>query len=308
MWLELQAQLLALPQKLLGLSLALAALALLFGVAERKFPLHPQPVLRKSWLIDVGYFFLAATVPAFVMLFFVALFYAVFSPMGPMPWHPWVATLPVPVAFVASSLLGEVGYYWAHRITHEVPFLWRFHAIHHSAPSLDWLVNARSHPLDAAFGRAFIFVGMYVVGFGQRAPDSQDLAQGLYVLWVTGWAYFMHSNIRLRLGWLEYVVSTPAFHHWHHTKGDPAVVNKNYASMLPCLDMLFGTFYLPKNEWPQQYGIDDELAPTLWGQLMDPLRSRRIRQLGLAAWGREALQRTVKSKLGNPRKQALKNQ
>jgi sterol desaturase/sphingolipid hydroxylase (fatty acid hydroxylase superfamily) len=308
MWLEFQTQLLALPQRLIALSMALAGLALIFAIAERKFPLHPQKILRESWLIDVGYFFLAATVPGFVMLPVMYLTITLLSPLGPMPWHPWVADLPVPVAFVASTLLGEVGYYWAHRITHQVPFLWRFHAIHHSAPQLDWLVNARSHPLDASFVRAFIFMGMYFVGFGQRAPDSQNLVQNLYVLWVTGLAYFLHSNIRLRLGWLEYVVPSPAFHHWHHTKGDPALVNKNYASVLPCLDIVFGTFYLPKNEWPQQYGIDDALVSTLWGQLIDPLRHRRIRQLGLAAWGREALKRSAKNKLASANKQVLKNQ
>lgn len=72
-------------------------------------------------------------------------------------------------------------------------------------------------------------------------------------------------------------------------------MDKNYAATMPVMDMLFGSFYLPKNEWPQQYGIDDELSPGLWGQLLDPLRGCRVRQIGLTAWGREPLKQPVKS-------------
>jgi len=291
MWLELQALVLALPQKMLAMSLSLAAVALVFVIAERKFPLHPQKTLRKSWLMDVGYFYLGSIVPAFVLLLVMQLITALLSPLGPMPWHAWVADLSAPVAFVASALLSEVAYYWAHRLTHQVPLLWRFHAVHHSAPHLDWLVNTRAHPLDLSFVRAFIFVWLYVTGFSQRDPGSVAVAHSAFVVWMTVWSYFIHANIRLNLGWLEYVVTSPHFHHWHHVKGDPALVDKNYASTMPWLDMLFGSFYLPKNEWPKQYGIDDALAPGLWGQLIDPLRGRRVRQIGLTAWGREPMAR-----------------
>ena len=286
MWLELQAQLLALPNRLFGLSAMLAVIALVFVLAERKFPLHPQKTLRQSWLIDVGYFYIGAIVPVFLLLLFMHLVDTLLSPLGPMPWQSWVSDLSAPVVFVASTLVSEVAYYWAHRLSHQVPLLWRFHSIHHSAPHVDWLVNTRAHPLDLSFIRAFIFVCIYVVGFGRRDPGSVDIAHSVFVTWMTIWAYLVHANIRLNLGWLEYVVSSPHFHHWHHVKGDPALVDKNYAATMPWVDMLFGSFYLPKNEWPKEYGIDDELAPGLWGQLIDPLRGRRVRQIGLTAWGR----------------------
>jgi sterol desaturase/sphingolipid hydroxylase (fatty acid hydroxylase superfamily) len=291
MSLELQTLLLTLPQKFIGLSLMLFGVGLVFVLAERKFPLHPQKMLRQNWRMDVGYFYLGAIIPAFVVLLFAHLVDAVLRPLGPMPWHAWVAGSSATVAFVVSTLLSEVAYYWAHRLTHQVPLLWRFHAIHHSAPHVDWLVNTRAHPLDLSFVRGFIFVCMYGLGFAQRGPASMEIALSVYVTWMTLWAYFVHANIRLQLGWLEYVVSTPHFHHWHHIKGDPALVDKNYAATMPVMDMLFGTFYLPKNAWPQQYGIDDELSPTLWGQLTDPLRGRRVRQIGLTAWEREPLKR-----------------
>ena len=302
MLLELQALALATPNKLLGLTLTLTVVGLVFGFAERKFPLHPQKTLRKSWLIDVGYFYIGAIVPAFLLLLFMHLIDSMLRPLGPLPWHAWVADLSAPVAFIASTVCSEVAYYWAHRLAHQVPFFWRFHAIHHSAPHVDWLVNTRAHPLDLSFIRGFIFVCMYLIGFGQRAPGSADMAHTIFVVWMTIWSYFVHANIRLRLGWLEYVVATPGYHHWHHVKGEPALVDKNYAATMPWVDMLFGTFYLPKNEWPKQYGIDDELSPTLWGQLIDPLRGRRVRQIGLTAWGREPLKRKPQRvKRSNPK-------
>jgi sterol desaturase/sphingolipid hydroxylase (fatty acid hydroxylase superfamily) len=286
MWLELQALLLAVPNKIIGMSITLAAVALVFVWAERKFPLHPQKTLRKSWLVDVGYFYIGAIVPGFFLLLLMHLTTALLSPLGPMPWYAWVADLSAPTAFVASTLLAEIAYYWAHRLAHQIPFFWRFHSIHHSAPHVDWLVNTRAHPLDLSFMRGFIFVCMYVLGFGRGMSESQAMANTIFVTWMTIWAYVVHANIRLPLRWLEYVVSSPHFHHWHHVKGEPALVDKNYAATMPWVDMLFGTFYLPKNEWPKQYGIDDELSPGLWGQLLDPLRGRRARQIGLTAWGR----------------------
>ena len=300
MWSELQALLLALPGKILGLSVMLVVVALVFGFAEHKFPLHPNKLLRKSWLIDVGYYYLGAIVPAIVLLLFMHLIDALLRPLGPMPWYAWVAGLSAPVAFVASIVLSEVLYYWAHRLAHQLPFFWRFHSIHHSAPHVDWLVNTRAHPLDLSFLRGFIFVGLYVLGFGRHTSGAQDVATPLYLMWMTSWAYFVHANIRLRLGWLEYAVSTPAFHHWHHVKGDPALVDKNFAATMPWLDMLFGSFYLPKNEWPKEYGIDDELAPSLWGQLINPLRGRRVRQIGLTAWGREAINKPLNNSVRKP--------
>jgi sterol desaturase/sphingolipid hydroxylase (fatty acid hydroxylase superfamily) len=66
------------------------------------------------------------------------------------------------------------------------------------------------------------------------------------------------------------LISTPAFHHWHHTKDGPEYINKNYAAILPLMDKCFGTFFLPKREWPAKYGIDTPMAPGLIGQLLQP--------------------------------------
>ena len=88
------------------------------------------------------------------------------------------------------------------------------------------------------------------------------------------WGFFIHANLRWRLGWLESVIATPAFHRWHHTNdGDR---DHNYASTLPIYDRLFGTWHLPKRGVPSVFGTDTAVPDGLLGQLLGPLgRSRR---------------------------------
>ena len=91
----------------------------------------------------------------------------------------------------------------------------------------------------------------------------------IVTLITTGWGFFIHANLRWRFGPLEWLVSTPAFHHWHHTLSGP--INRNYSSTLPWLDRIFGTHYLPK-EWPAAYGIEDKLPDSLTDQFLYPLQ------------------------------------
>lgn len=88
----------------------------------------------------------------------------------------------------------------------------------------------------------------------------------------TLWGFFIHANVRWRFGPLEWLIATPAFHHWHHSRIEHT--NRNYAAMLPPLDRLFGTLHLPA-QWPAAYGIEAPLPASLGGQLIEPLRTAR---------------------------------
>jgi len=152
-------------------------------------------------------------------------------------------------------VVGDFGAYWGHRWCHEIPFLWRFHSIHHSAEEIDWLVNTRAHPLDLFFTRVCGLIPIYLMGLAQSTGKTTDLLPLLYTLFGIIWSFFIHANICWRFGWLEKLLSTPAFHHWHHTNDGKEYINKNYAAIFPWIDKLFGTFYLPRNRWPSKYGI-----------------------------------------------------
>jgi sterol desaturase/sphingolipid hydroxylase (fatty acid hydroxylase superfamily) len=100
----------------------------------------------------------------------------------------------------------------------------------------------------------------------------RDIERGSLLVLVVGsaWGFFIYANLRWRFGPLEWLVATPAFHHWHHTNDGPAYVNKNYAPMLPWIDRIFGTLYLPKDKRPEHYGIDSPIPSDLFGQLSQP--------------------------------------
>ena len=173
-----------------------------------------------------------------------------------------MAGLPTWARIALALLVGELGFYWGHRWTHQIPWLWRFHSVHHSPEEIDWLVNSHAHPVDIVFVRLCGFVPMYALSLAQPMAGARiDTAPLIVMLIATMWGFFIHANIRWRFGWLEWIVSTPNFHHWHHTAGEH--LNKNYASMLPFMDKLFGTSYLPKKEWPAEYGVSALASPNL---------------------------------------------
>src|SRR5262249_51602624 len=150
-----------------------------------------------------------------------------------------MAALPLWARVSLGLVVGEIGYYWGHRLCHEVPFLWRFHAIHHSAEELDFLVNTRAHPFDLAFGRFCRLVPVSLLGLaGPAVAGGTEVAVVVALIGVV-WGFFIHANLRWRFGPLEWLISTPMFHHWHHTRSGP--INRNYASTLPWLDWIFGS-------------------------------------------------------------------
>lgn len=166
-------------------------------------------------------------------------------------------------------MVGEIGFYWGHRWSHEVPLLWRFHSVHHSAKDIDFLVNTRAHPVDIIFSRLCGFTLLYALGLASPVGKDAGVVPLLVVIVGMIWGFFIHANLRWRLGPIEHLITTPAFHHWHHTLADHK--DRNYASMLHWLDRIFGAFYLPRRDWPARYGIDAPMPPNLGGQLLEPL-------------------------------------
>lgn len=268
--LPLQSYLSALALDLVRLVIWLVVLVIVFVPVERLFALHRQEILRKSFLADVVYFFLSGLIPKLLMIVPMSFVAWGIHRVFPSHLYDYVAALPLWARFIAALIVGDIGFYWGHRLMHQVPYLWRFHAIHHSAEELDWLVNTKAHPFDLAFTRFCGFVLMYLLGLAQPTGNSLDTLPILAAITGVFWGFFIHANVRLRFGWLESLLSSPAFHHWHHTNDGPEVIDKNFASLLPWLDKWFGTFYLPHNHWPQKYGTHTQVPANVPGQLVRP--------------------------------------
>ncbi len=256
------------------LSIWLALLITIFVPLERRWKLRPQRVFRKAFGTDLAYYFLSGILPGLLLVVPMTLIAGGLHLFMPGRLYSWSSGIPLWMRLTLAMVVGEVGSYWGHRWSHEVPLLWRFHAIHHSAEEIDWLVNTRAHPVDLVFTRLCGLVPMYLLGLAQPMGNAVDFVPVLVTVAGTLWGFFLHANIKWRFGWLEWVLSSPAFHHWHHTNDGPERINKNYSSMLPWVDKCFGTFYLPKQQWPVKYGIDAPITSNFAGQLLQPLVQR----------------------------------
>ncbi len=255
------------------LAIWLAILVAVFAPLERLFAAHPRKFFRKAIGVDLAYYFLSSLAPALLLSIPVGLLAWLARHAVPAPLLAASAGLPLWARALLGLVAGEVGYYWGHRWSHEIPWLWRFHAVHHSAEHVDFLVNTRAHPFDIVFGRFCALVPIYALGLGGPSGAAGSLVPVLVTLVGTVWGFFIHANIRWRFGPLEWLVSTPAFHHWHHTKGGP--LNRNYASTLPWIDRIFGTHHLPADAFPDSYGIKAKIPDRLADQLLYPLGPAR---------------------------------
>jgi sterol desaturase/sphingolipid hydroxylase (fatty acid hydroxylase superfamily) len=246
-------------------------LTLIFVPLERLFAERRQPVRRRQWVTDLAYYALNSLLTVALLASAAAALATIARHLLPAPFASAMAGLPLGWRIAATLAVGEFGSYWAHRWSHEVPVLWRFHAIHHSAEDIDWLTGSRGHPVDLMFIRMCGLMMICACGLGgSSAGGGMSLLLATVVSIV--WGYFIHANVRWRFGWLESVIATPAFHRWHHA--NDAVRDQNYASTLPLYDLLFGTFHLPRDAMPQTYGIDAEMPAGLVAQLAEPLVPR----------------------------------
>lgn len=250
------------------LSARFILLAIIFIPLERIFSERKQRLFRRGWTTDIGYYILNSLLPQALLVIPMAWLALAMHALVPNALLEFTGNLPVWARAIAALAVGEVGYYWGHRCEHEIPFLWRFHSIHHNAEEMDWLVSSHAHPLDIVISRFCGLVPVYALGLATPIAGHVDLIPALVLFAGIIWGYFIHANVKWRFGWLSFLVTTPAFHHWHHTRRDH--INKNYATMLPFVDLLFGSWYLPSRQSPAEYGIDSHVEPGLVRQLLQP--------------------------------------
>lgn len=238
--------------------------ALIFVFIEKLFALRrDQPVFRAEWQTDLHHFIVNHMVVGFVLLATNLMVHKLFGWAAKDGVQAWVQGLPFPVALFLIILVADLVQYWTHRAYHEVPLLWRLHAVHHSVKSMDWLAGSRQHILELLITRTLVLAPIFVLGFSKEVIDT-------YIVIVGFQAVFNHANVSVRLGPLRYVIVTPNFHHWHHSQDDEAI-DKNYAAHFAFLDHLFGTAVQSGREWPDRYGVLGDYVPNgFWKQFKFP--------------------------------------
>jgi sterol desaturase/sphingolipid hydroxylase (fatty acid hydroxylase superfamily) len=183
--------------------------------------------------------------------------------------HHW----PILGQGILMVVLVDLMRYWVHRFAHTNPTLWRLHAVHHSPHRLYWLNTARFHPLEKVLQFSFDSLPFILLGVNEYV-----LAFYFVCYAVNG--FYQHSNVHLRLGPLNYVFSTAELHRWHHSK-ILEEANHNYSNTTIIWDLVFGTYYRPRDRRLGRTGIQNDHYPLSFGrQLLGPfvrnLESREV--------------------------------
>jgi len=241
---------------------------LILSPLERLLPRKDISIFRDKRITDTLYVFVAVFIISSITTGVIMVGRFVFEPLIPSSVQAWVHGQNAFVQVVAIMIIADIGYYTMHRLHHEIPFLWKFHAVHHSIEELDWLAAYRTHPFDQSLTRGVSLIPVYVLGFSSGAV-------GLWAIFFTWHSLLKHSNVKVNFGPLRWVFLEPVFHHWHHANEEHAF-DKNYAGQLPILDILFGTAIMENRFGPTKYGTDTYVPDDFVGQLINPIKSALI--------------------------------
>lgn len=225
--------------------------ALVLIMLERRFPYDKGQVLfRKQFFND---FVMYSLVQSYVLGLVISIFvqwvgqthFAIFAFIGAMPvWGQ----------LIFFTVEHDLYIYTFHRLQHNSKYLWRVHEAHHATSEVDWLSGARSHSLEILINQTFEFGVMYLLG---ASPDAIVIKGAIDAVW----GMYIHSNINVHEGKLQYFINGPEMHRWHHAT-DADSHNRNFATKLAIWDWIFGTAFLPKDRKPSGYGLGDVDFPS----------------------------------------------
>ncbi|TCV91255.1 sterol desaturase/sphingolipid hydroxylase (fatty acid hydroxylase superfamily) [Luteibacter rhizovicinus] len=227
---------------------------LIFVVIEKLFPLYKgQSIFRFEWQTDMKHFAVNHFIVGLALLVVNFLIHHAFGWLTNSDFQQFVRNIHFVPQLLLCILVADLSQYWTHRAYHEIPFFWRFHSVHHSVKTMDWLAGSRQHMLELIVTRVLVLAPLYVLGFSEGVMNA-------YILVVGFQAVFNHANVHLPWGPLKYIVVTPDFHHWHHASDDEAI-DKNYAAHYAFLDYLFGTAVKSTKKFPEKYGVVGDYMP-----------------------------------------------
>lgn len=248
-------------QPVLAFNIAYVALAIAIASLERVFP-HEVAWLKNDGQVvpDVAHTLLNKGVAQVIIV--LVTFMGVAELASPAAGALWPETLPFALQTILGLAIAEFGLYWKHRLAHEWPPLWRFHAVHHSVTRLWFLNTGRFHLVDTLTGLAVAMPVLLLLG----APKDIMIMVSAITAII---GILTHSNVEVRCGVLNWVFNTPELHRWHHSKV-LAEGNRNYGENLMLFDQLFGTYFNPARRPPVDIGILEPMPKSFWGQLAIP--------------------------------------
>lgn len=162
--------------------------------------------------------------------------------------------------------------FFVHYLLHRIPFLWRFHKIHHAQEELGAASAQHFHPIEKIVFHSFLFLPFGIIGYNAMQYAIFQYAIQLFS------SFFTHTNVKFSLGFGNYLINNPKTHFWHHAYNYPKKFKYgvNFASVLNIWDVIFKVYYVPKNEEPKLGVLDNEAVPTsFFKQLLHPFKSQK---------------------------------
>ncbi len=234
----------------------------IFMVLEKLFSKYrDQLIMRPEWDVDLFYFCFNHLAISAILIF--GNYHATHFDWALSPsLQESIQSMPITLQVILIVLSADFVLYWEHRAYHEIKVLWPIHAVHHSIENIDWLAGSRGHFIQVFSERAMVMIPLYLLGADETALNA-------YVVFAALQAILIHTNLSLPFGPLKYIFVTPQFHHWHHSSEKPAI-DTNYSAHTVIYDRLFGTYHLPGNHWPAEYGTTKRIPRTVIGHTLHP--------------------------------------
>jgi sterol desaturase/sphingolipid hydroxylase (fatty acid hydroxylase superfamily) len=231
---------------------AIIGFGVLIVVCSIRYPYRAQKILRRRWFWnDLLFYAIAQSV---VVGFLITLFIVSVDERTGWSRLHLVSGWPIAAQLAFFVVSHDLFMYFYHRLNHKVGFLWRLHEAGHSVEDVDFVSGLRSHAFEIMVNQSIEFGAIIFLG--------------------GAWGIWLHHNIDVRTGWLQYVINGSEMHRWHH---HPEHMHVNFASKLAVWDWIFGTAYLPRDKVCDRYGLDEPSFPGGWVAQFVAIFRRRLR-------------------------------
>lgn len=260
--------------KCLYFILIYAYIFIVFSIFEIFFKKYKEiKLFNQNAAVDFAYGFINNIINSFVIIYLLdALTQNFLKPIiGERPLYEVIGSWPFLVKLLLALFLIDFFQYWRHRFTHK--FMWKFHVAHHSSKELRWSSHFRFHPVEHILNGVMFYIYSYILGF--------DLLEAYYMSFLVILNnMYLHTNLNIKYpAPLKYILVSPNYHKWHHGN-TKAEIDKNFADIFVFLDIIFGTFYVPKDrDFPDGYGVlgmkdEDKFSKSFIRQIIYPISSQ----------------------------------
>ena len=239
------------PIEYLSPLIIIAAAAIIVAL-ERKLPYTPgQTLLREGFWNDL---ILYSIVQSYVLGFIIGYIIRAIDSSTNLSRLHLISHWPIWGQVILFWITHDFYIYWFHRLQHRSRHLWRVHEAHHSTKDVDWLSGSRSHSLEILINQTIEFAPIVLLGAAPEVALIKGMISAI-------WGMYIHSNIDVHSGRLQYFINGPEMHRWHHS--DVVTDGRyNYATKIALWDWLFGTAKLPSLTKPQHYGVKEISWPS----------------------------------------------